>query len=69
MAQKCNYGARTRYNLACRAGPNWTEPHSNRIPVIVLCAHAKPKTLISYWSTSMDNVKIELLTTNNNKGF
>ena len=45
-------------HLACRTGPDRTGPHTNRIPVFVLCAHAKPKTLISYWSISMDIVKI-----------
>ncbi len=45
-----------------------TVPRYNRIPVNVLCAHAKHKTLTSYWSTKMDNVKLELLITNNNEG-
>jgi hypothetical protein len=46
-----------------------TVPQYNGIPVNVLCTHAKHKTLTFYWSTKMDNVKLELLTTNNNKGY
>jgi hypothetical protein len=67
-----------------RSGPDWTGLDRtgpdriesertvlqyNRIPVNVLCAHVKHKTLTSYWFTKLDNVKLELLTTINNKGF
>ena len=37
-------------------------PQYNRIPINVLCAYAKTKTLNSYWFTKMDNVKLEQLT-------
>ncbi len=54
-----------------RTGPDRIEsertlPQYNGIPVNVLCAYAKTETLNSYWSTNMDNVKLEQLTTNNN---
>ncbi len=57
-----------------RTGPDRIEskrtlPQYNRIPVNVLCAHAKTKTLNSYWSTKMDNVKLELLQPIIMKGF
>ncbi len=59
-----------------RTGPNRTVPdHVGTHRTVIqqntskcAIAHAKHETLTSYWSTNMDNVKLELLTTNDNKG-